>query len=69
MAELTMRATRPGSRMRRPKTFDSGRVCSSADCSTVISRYNHSDLCFRHQPVQFPRLRGVFSDDYDTSQD
>ena len=67
MAELTMRATRPGSRVRRPKTHGSGRVCAQDTCTTLVSRYNQSDFCFHHRPVKYPRLRGVFSDEYQQS--
>ena len=64
MAELTMRATRPGQRSRRPKSVERHQVCATEDCSTIVSRYNLSDHCFRHRPVKYPRLRGVFSDEY-----
>ncbi len=64
MAELTMRATRPGSRARRPKSHAPGRVCQDGSCSTLVSRYNQSEFCFHHRPVKYPRLRGVFSEDY-----
>lgn len=65
MAELTMRATRPGSRARRPKTHGAGRVCAHDECSTLVSRYNQSEYCFTHSPVRYPRLRGVFSDGFE----
>jgi hypothetical protein len=64
MAETTLRASRPGNRTRRPKTYDAGRVCALDECGTLVSRYNRSEFCFRHRPVKYPRLRGVFSDDF-----
>jgi hypothetical protein len=60
-----MRASRPGNRSRRPKTFATDRVCFSGGCDTVLSRYNDAEFCHRHAPVRYPRLRGVFSDDWE----
>lgn len=68
MAELTMRATRPGSRVRRPKTHTPGRVCGFDSCDTVISRYNQSEYCFKHAPVKYPRLRGVLSEEFQRAE-
>jgi len=59
MPDLTMRAARPTGRSRRPKTFNTGRVCAHETCSTRISLYNRSDSCFVHAPKHYPRLRGV----------
>ena len=59
MAELTMRAARPTGRTRRPKTFNTDRICSYESCETRISRYNRSDRCHLHAPRHYPRLRGV----------
>lgn len=68
MSELTMRATRPGNRARRPKVHKTGRVCAAEACSTVVSRYNKSEYCFTHAPVRYPRLRGVFSEGYQRAE-
>ena len=65
MAELAMRASRPGSRSRRPKVFADNRVCCADDCDTVLSRYNRAAFCHRHAPVTYPRLRGVFTDHWE----
>jgi hypothetical protein len=65
MAELVMRASRPGNRSRRPRTFGTNRVCFTEGCDTVLSRYNRAEFCHRHAPITYPRLRGVFSDDWE----
>jgi hypothetical protein len=66
MADIAIRAARPGSRIRRPRQYGRDRVCSSPGCDTVISRYNRADTCFTHKPVTYPRIRGKFSDGYAT---
>ncbi len=63
MGETAIKAARPGSRIRRPKTFASGRICCNDDCTVVLSRYNRADACYKHRPVVYPRIRGKFSDD------
>ena len=68
MADVAVKASRPGSRVRRPKKYTEGRVCGATECTTVISTYNRADFCFRHRPVKYPRLRGVFSDEFETEQ-
>ena len=68
MADLAVKAARPGSRVRRPKTFSDGRVCDVDECSTVISKYNRAEFCFQHRPVKYPRMRGVFSDEFETER-
>jgi hypothetical protein len=30
------------------KTFGTGRVCSSVDCDTALSRYNDATVCWHH---------------------
>jgi hypothetical protein len=62
MSESIMRASRPGNRRRKPKTYEAGRVCAGERCSTVVSRYNRSEFCFEHRPVSFPRLRGILTE-------
>jgi hypothetical protein len=37
-------------------------------CDTRLSRYNNSEFCFRHAPVKYPRLRGVFTEEYEASR-
>jgi hypothetical protein len=64
MADTAIRAARPGARIRRPRVYAAGRVCSSPDCETVVSRYNRSDSCFKHRPVAYPRIRGKFSEEW-----
>ena len=54
-----IRARGPGSRGRRPATAPTGRVCGDVECDTVISVYNTTDLCHRHRPVRYPRVRGI----------
>ena len=54
-------ASRPRGRSRRPRTSADGRVCADTRCSTVLSRYNQADLCHRHKPIKYPRIRGVLT--------
>ena len=68
MAETMLRGARPGNRRRRPKTYAEGRVCADDACDTLVSRYNRSEFCFSHSPVKYPRMRGVFTDDFIQSQ-
>ncbi len=56
-----MKASRPQGRSRRPKTYATGRVCSTKACKTVLSQYNRADFCHMHKPVKYPRLRGVLT--------
>lgn len=56
-------ASRPRGRSRRPRTSPDGRICASACCDTLLSRYNQSPLCNRHKPIKYPRIRGVYPDD------
>lgn len=67
-ANTAIRADRPGARIRRPKQYAKGRVCSNPECDTVISRYNREAACFRHRPVVYPRIRGKFSEEYATAE-
>jgi len=41
-----------------PKTADEKRVCSEPSCDTKLTRYNIHDVCYRHLPQRFPRVRG-----------
>ena len=68
MSDQMIRGARPGNRRRRPKTFDEGRICADGTCSTLVSRYNRSEFCYNHRPTKFPRMRGVFSDDYASAE-
>ena len=63
MGDTAIRAARPGSRIRRPKQYNPGRVCQDEGCDTVLSRYNRADACYKHRPVVYPRIRGKFSDE------
>ncbi|HSJ34243.1 MAG TPA: hypothetical protein VLB85_04255 [Acidimicrobiia bacterium] len=56
---LTIRGSRLISSRRRPAATDARRVCGDASCETILSRYNQHDMCHRHRPVTFPRVRGV----------
>ncbi|MDH3752628.1 MAG: hypothetical protein OEU32_02050 [Acidimicrobiia bacterium] len=40
-----------------------GRVCLESGCGTRLSIYNELDYCAVHQPMVFPRMRGVILDD------
>ncbi len=52
-------ASVPGSRRnRRPKVQDERRVCEEESCTIVLSKYNDKALCFAHQPLKYPRVRG-----------
>jgi len=57
-----LRASRPKGRSRRPKTAESGRVCGTNGCETVLSQYNRAEYCNQHKPVKYPRLRGVLKE-------
>ncbi len=52
-------ASWPKGNARKPRTYTEGRVCENDECDTRISKYNRSELCFRHSPARFPRVRGV----------
>ena len=34
------------------RTFAPGRVCAHEDCSTKLSIYNRSELCWQHEPIR-----------------
>lgn len=58
-ASETLRGRRIGASLgRRPKLQEAGRVCTVADCSTILSRYNPRDRCRVHSLTRYPRLRG-----------
>jgi len=61
----TMRATSAGRARRRPKTYGENRVCADSGCETRLSRYNRETRCFSHAPVEFKRLRGEFTPEYE----
>ena len=56
MADLgdvtTLRGMHPEWRKKRNKTYAAGRVCEAVDCDTVLSIYNRSKYCWRHEPVR-----------------
>jgi hypothetical protein len=35
---------------RASRTYSGRRVCAAADCSTLLSMYNASKLCWQHEP-------------------
>ena len=53
-----MRGACPEKLPRPSKSHGSGRVCKAEGCSTELSRYNASELCWQHADVSFPNLRG-----------
>lgn len=55
----TLQARVPGSSGRKPKTYGAERRCGTDGCRTILSKYNPADLCYRHAPSTFTRLRGV----------
>ncbi|MBT8212249.1 MAG: hypothetical protein KJN71_03785 [Acidimicrobiia bacterium] len=66
MATTAVMARRPGQgSRRRPKTYGIDRRCHTDTCDTLLSRYNNSEFCFQHAPVKYPRLRGVFTEDFE----
>jgi len=38
------------------------RVCDEKGCVRLLSQYNEFDFCAQHQPMVFPRMRGVILD-------
>jgi hypothetical protein len=36
---------------RASRTYEGRRTCAAADCTTVLSRYNASKLCWQHEPL------------------
>jgi hypothetical protein len=45
-----------------PTKGTKGRICDEPGCGTHLSIYNEFDFCAQHQPMVFPRLRGVILD-------
>jgi hypothetical protein len=35
---------------RASRSYSDRRVCAAADCSTLLSMYNASKLCWQHEP-------------------
>jgi hypothetical protein len=56
--QLRLVGSRPGSSGKGPVMQDAGRICEAPRCLTVLSRYNHSDLCWQHEP-RHPYLSAV----------
>jgi hypothetical protein len=54
----------------RPPTFPEGRVCTRADCTTVLSIYNRKELCSKHQEAnpRPPRFGRPQSEDHRLSR-
>lgn len=47
---LRLYGSRPGTAGKGPRLYPSGRTCEAPRCTTVLSRYNRSDLCWQHEP-------------------
>jgi hypothetical protein len=47
---VALRGIRPVAR-RAPRTYTGKRVCTETGCSTLLSRYNASMLCWQHEPL------------------
>lgn len=43
---------------RRNRVWGSGRVCAAEGCSTRLSIYNRSTLCWAHEPIHYYVSRG-----------
>jgi hypothetical protein len=48
--QLRLIGSRPGTAGKGPRMNDAGRICGASRCVTVLSRYNHSELCWQHEP-------------------
>jgi len=35
---------------RASRTYEGKRTCAAADCTTLLSKYNASPLCWQHEP-------------------
>jgi len=53
-----MKGTRPGHLPPLSRTTSSGRTCMEPGCTTKLSVYNTSELCWQHAEVVFPNYRG-----------
>jgi hypothetical protein len=43
---------------RANRTYAEGRVCAETGCTTRLSIYNRSELCWQHEPVRAYVERG-----------
>ena len=43
---------------RRNRTWGRGRVCAEEGCTTRLSMYNRSKLCWNHEPIRYYIARG-----------
>jgi hypothetical protein len=48
--QLRLIGSRPGTAGKGPRMNTPGRICGAARCRTVLSRYNHAELCWQHEP-------------------
>ncbi len=48
--QLRLIGSRPGTAGKGPSMNTAGRTCDAPRCRTVLSRYNHSELCWQHEP-------------------
>ena len=39
------------------RAFTPGRVCEVEACETVLSKYNHGDRCWQHEPARHYQIR------------
>jgi hypothetical protein len=53
-----MQGTRPGKLPPASREHGDGRVCEVDGCTTKLSRYNPSALCWQHGEIVFPNYRG-----------
>lgn len=55
---LSMRGA-PVRPLPRPnRVWTAGRVCVEEGCSTQLSIYNRSELCWLHEPIKYHLARG-----------
>ena len=47
---VTLRGIRATPR-RASRTYEGKRTCAAQGCSTLLSRYNASKLCWQHEPL------------------
>ena len=48
--QLRLIGSRPGTAGKSPRMDAAGRICGAPRCLTVLSRYNHAELCWQHEP-------------------
>jgi hypothetical protein len=53
-----VKGTRPGHLPPPSRTTEEVRTCAEPGCTTKLSKYNESTLCWQHEDVTFPNFRG-----------